>query len=133
MDKFRHDGVVTSRPDDLPDIASALNRVMATVTGIEKRHGRRFSNVSLANEVSEILGMEITHGHIAKIRQGISTTPRGHLIWAIGRSLSTRTPVEITPDYFFIPTTRARVDRELDLTLEQLDADLRRARHPRSN
>lgn len=129
MDKTHDDGAVATPPDDLPDIASALNRVMVTVSGIEKRQGRRFSNVSLASEVSDILGMEITHGHIAKIRQGISTTPRGHLIWAIGRALSTRTPVEITPDYFFIPTTRARVDRELDLTLEQLDADLRRPRH----
>lgn len=128
MDKIGDDGGVATPPDDLPDIASALNRVMVTVTGIERRQGRRFSNVSLANEVSDILGMEITHGHIAKIRQGVSTTPRGHLIWAIGRALSTRTPVEITPDYFFIPTTRARVDRELDLTLEQLDADLRRSR-----
>lgn len=127
MDKSGHDGRVTAPSEDLPDVASALNRVMLTVKGIEMRNGRRFNNVALATEVSALLGMEITHGHIAKIRQGVSTTPRGHLLWAIGRALSTRTPVEITPDYFFIPTTRARVDRELDLGLEQLVSEQQRA------
>lgn len=126
MDKFSQDGGM-SPADDLPDVPSALNRLMSTVKWIEGGRLVEFNNVTLAKACGDLLGAPISHSHIAKIRQATNPDPRGSVVWAITRTLSERSPVQITPDYFYMDNARAKVDRELDLHLEQLTTELARA------
>lgn len=110
-----------------PVIPSALNRLMVTVRWIEEGQLKGFTNVSLARGCAELLSSAISHSHIAKIRQGSQADPRASLIWAMSVAFSQRSVVPITPDYFLVDRTRAAVDRELDLHLEQLTAETARA------
>lgn len=110
----------------LPDIASALNRLLTTVKWIDDHGAMRDldNNVHLAREVSTLRG-PTPHVQIQRIRQGTQPDPRGSILWAIGRVLSEHACVEITPDYFYVPATRARIDRELDLERERLSMRMR--------
>ncbi|MGL5863834.1 MAG: hypothetical protein ACRCY9_21550 [Phycicoccus sp.] len=105
----------------LPDIASALNRLLTTVRWIDGDGRLRDydNNVHLARAVSEVRGLT-SHVYIQRIRQGTQPDPRASVRWAIARVLSERASVEITMDYFFDLATRARVDRALDLDLERV-------------
>ncbi|MGL5866155.1 MAG: hypothetical protein ACRCYX_09835 [Dermatophilaceae bacterium] len=111
-------------PDDcpsLPDVASALNRLLTTVRWIDGEgllHDYD-NNVHLARAVSMVRGLT-SHVYIQRIRQGTQPDPRASVLWAIARVLSERAAVEITMDYFFNPATRARIQRALDLELERV-------------
>lgn len=126
MDKHQPDGAA----DELPNVPSALNRLMGSVKWIEAGQLTEFNNVSLATACGSLLGTPLSHSHIAKIRQGASPDPRGSVIWAISRAMSRKSPVSITPNYFYVSAIRALVDRELDLHLEQLTTELRRTSTP---
>ena len=104
-----------------PDIAAALNRLLTTVKWLDDEGRLRDldNNVHLAAAVSEVRG-PTPHVQIQRIRQGTQSDPRVSVLWAICRVLSDRSAVAITPDYFFVPEVRARVQRELDLELERL-------------
>lgn len=126
MDKLGEDGGM-SPTEDLPDVPSALNRLMSSVKWIEAGRLVEFNNVTLAKACGALLDTSISHSHIAKIRQGTSPDPRGSVVWAISKVLSQRSAVDITTDYFYLGSTRAKVDRELDLYLEHLTTELGRA------
>lgn len=110
-----------------PVVPSALNRLMTAVQWVENGQLRGFTNVSLARECAKLLASPISHSHIAKIRQGAQRDPRASLIWAMSVAFSQRAVVPITADYFLGGRTRAQVDRELDLHLEQLTSEIARA------
>lgn len=107
--------------DGLPDVATALNRLLTTVKWIDEDGRLRDldNNVHLARSVSQLRG-PTPHVQIQRIRQGTQPDPRSSILWAIGRVLSEHACVEITPDYFFVPATRARIQRALDLELERV-------------
>ena len=113
-------------PEPAPDIAGALNRLLTTVKWVDDEGRLRDldNNVHLAAAVSELRG-PTPHVQIQRIRQGTQTDPRASVLWAICEVLRRHTPVEITPDYFFVPATRARVQRELDLELERVTMQVR--------
>jgi len=121
---------VTASPSTtIPDIATALNRLLATVKWVEDGRILDFdNNVHLAEAVSAVRGQPTPHTYIQKIRQGTVRDPRASVIWAIGQVLSERACVDITPDYFYVPATRVRIDRALDLELDSLN--LLRRGHP---
>ena len=110
----------------LPEIASALNRLLTTVKWVDDEgHLRDLdNNVHLAREVSRLRG-PTPHVQIQRIRQGTQPDPRASVLWAVGQVLSQHACVEITMDYFFEPTTRSRVQRALDLELERLTMQVR--------
>jgi len=113
--------VTASRSASIPDIATALNRLLATVKWLDDGRVVDFdNNVHLAEAVSEVRGQATPHTYIQKIRQGTIRDPRASVIWAIGQVLSERACVDITPDYFYVPATRIRIDRALDLELDSL-------------
>lgn len=110
----------------MPDIASALNRLLTTVKWID---GDGVlcdldNNVHLARAVSDLRGAT-PHVQIQRVRQGTQPDPRTSVLWAISRVISARACVEVTMDYFFVPATRARIQRELDLELERLTMQVR--------
>ena len=82
------------------------------------------NNVHLAAAVSEVRG-PTPHVQIQRIRQGTQVDPRVSVLWGICRVLSAVSAVDVTPDYFFVPATRARVQRELDLELERVTMQVR--------
>ncbi|MBR7742721.1 hypothetical protein KC207_05385 [Phycicoccus sp. BSK3Z-2] len=108
-------------PEPAPDIAGALNRLLTTVKWVDDDGVLQDldNNVHLAAAVSQLRG-PTPHVQIQRIRQGTQTDPRVSVLWAICRVLNRHTTVEVTPDYFFVPATRARVQRELDLELERV-------------
>lgn len=110
----------------MPEIASALNRLLTTVKWVDDEGRLRDldNNVHLAREVSKLRG-PTPHVQIQRIRQGTQPDPRASVLWAVGRVLSQHACVEITMDYFFEPTTRIRVQRALDLELERLRMQIR--------
>lgn len=110
----------------LPDVASALNRLLTTVKWVDGAGRLRDldNNVHLAREVSRLRG-PTPHVQIQRIRQGTQPDPRASVLWAVGRVLSQHACVEITMDYFFDPATRTRVQRALDLELERLTMQVR--------
>lgn len=113
--------VTASRSTNIPDIATALNRLLTTVKWLEDGRMVDFdNNVHLAEAVSEVRDQPTPHTYIQKIRQGTIRDPRASVIWAIGQVLSERACIDITPDYFYVPATRIRIDRALDLELELL-------------
>lgn len=107
--------------EPLPDIATALNRLLTTVRWIAADGTLRDydNNVHLARAVSDVRG-PTSHVYIQRVRQGTQPDPRASILWAITRVLSERASVEITMDYFFMPAVRARVQRDLDLNLERV-------------
>lgn len=109
----------------LPSVAVALNRLLTTVRWEDEQGRLRDldNNVSLARAVSAVRG-PTPHTYIHKIRQGSITDPRVSVIWALCVVLNQRTPpgVTVTPDYFFVPETKAGVDHALDLHLDGLVA-----------
>lgn len=117
------------------DVSAALNRLLGRVQWLEPTdHGLVWkdwnNNVHLAAAVSAARGTPTSHVQIHRIRQGVNPDPRGSILWAIGRVLSDHTPVPITPDYFWVPATRATVDFAIDARLRELRAQY--ARQPRS-
>ncbi|WP_295695137.1 hypothetical protein [Lapillicoccus sp.] len=113
--------MTASRSTSIPDIATALNRLLATVKWLEDGRIVDFdNNVHLAEAISVVRGQATPHTYIQKIRQGTIRDPRASVIWAIGQVLSERACVDITPDYFYVPATRVRIDRALDLELDSL-------------
>jgi hypothetical protein len=110
----------------LPDIASALNRLLTTVKWIDDDGVLRDldNNVHLARAVSALRG-HTPHVQIQRIRQGTQPDPRTSVLWAVIQVVNEHSPVEVTMDYFFVPATRARVQRELDLALERLTMQAR--------
>ncbi|KRE63593.1 hypothetical protein [Nostocoides sp. Soil756] len=124
--------MVTERPstespaESLPDIASALNRLLTTVKWLDDDGVLRDldNNVHLARAVSELRG-HTPHVQIQRIRQGTQPDPRTSVLWAITQVVNEHAAVEVTMDYFFVPATRARVQRELDLALERLTMQAR--------
>ncbi len=110
----------------LPEVASALNRLLTTVKWVDDEGRLRDldNNVHLAREVSRLRG-PTPHVQIQRIRQGTQPDPRASVLWAVCRVLSQHACIEITMDYFFEPTTRSRVQRALDLELERLTMQVR--------
>ncbi len=115
--------MTASSSQDLPSIAVALNRLLTTIRWEDELGGVRDldNNVSLARAVSKVRG-HTPHTYIHKVRQGKIVDPRMSVIWAICVVLSEKTPsgVTLTPDYFFVPATKAKVDHALDLHLDAL-------------
>lgn len=115
--------MTASSSPDLPSMAVALNRLLATVRWEDEQGSIRDldNNVTLARVVSKVRG-HTPHTYIHKIRQGSIVDPRISVIWAICVVLSEKTPpgITVTPDYFFVPATKAKVDHALDLHLDAL-------------
>lgn len=123
--------MTASSSQDLPSIAVALNRLLTTIRWEDELGGVRDldNNVSLARAVSKVRG-HTPHTYIHKIRQGKIVDPRISVIWAICVVLSEKTPtgVSVTPDYFFVPGIKAKVDHALDLHLDALRSSRSRPR-----
>lgn len=117
------------------DVPAALNRLLSRLRWLQPtEQGLMWrdwnNNVHLAAAVSAARGAPTSHVQIHRIRQGVNPDPRGSILWAIGRVLSEHSPVPITPDYFWVPATRAAVDLAIDAQLRQLRDVF--AREPRS-
>ncbi len=108
------------------DVPAALNRLLSRLRWLEPTNRGPLvwrdwnNNVHLAAAVSSVRGVPTSHVQIHRIRQGVNPDPRGSILWAIGRVLSEHSPVPITPDYFWVPATRATVDLAIDAQLRQL-------------
>ena len=118
------------------DVSAALNRLLSRLRWLEPTDQGQLTwrdwnnNVHLAAAVSSVRGTPTSHVQIHRIRQGVNPDPRGSILWAIGRVLSDHSPVPITPDYFWVPTTRAAVDLAIDAQLRQFRDRYARARRP---
>lgn len=108
-----------------PTVASGLNALLVTVRWLENGALRDLdNNVHLAQAVSVVRRQETSQSHIQAIRQGKATDPRWSVLCAICDVLSERSGVAITPNYFYDPAERTRVNDQLTLRLEVLQDQL---------
>lgn len=98
-------------------VAEAVNRICETVCWLEDGAIATLdNNVHLAKALTD-RGVPTSHSYLSRLRQGkLALAPRIDLIFELCDLMNekSQSAVSITPDYFFVASTRAQVDRALD-------------------
>lgn len=111
--------------DTRPALSRALDDLLRHLRWLEEEPSGwvwRSSDNShqLALAVSELRGIPTTRVMIHRIRTGVTTDPRGSIMWAIATVLTRNSPVPITVDYFYDDVVRKTIGRQLVDALELL-------------
>lgn len=103
------------------EFSTGLNTLLALVRWPEDgRLVNLDNNVHLAHAITETRQQTTSQSHIQALRQGQTTDPRWSVVCAICELLTERSGVSITPNYFYDPAERKRIDGLLTTRLELL-------------